>query len=144
MRLRGRREHLFILNGKRPEACGDTLKWGRWFETADRRVALTKVGEHFEVSTVFLGLDHSFSGTGPPILFETMAFGPEQQAPKGAGPMSGRIYREDMSMARYATWEEAEAGHALIVKECEAAAAELQEGVRAALEKIRGKVGEKK
>jgi hypothetical protein len=28
-----------------------------------------------EVSTVFLGLDHNFSGAGPPVLYETMVFG---------------------------------------------------------------------
>jgi hypothetical protein len=30
-----------------------------------------------KVSTVFLGLDHSFSEDGPPILWETMVFGGE-------------------------------------------------------------------
>ena len=39
----------------------------------NRRVAITTIPGVSEVSTVFLGLDHSF-GTGPPILFETMIF----------------------------------------------------------------------
>ena len=47
------------------------------------------------VSTVFLGLDHSFSNEGPPLLFETMVFG-------------GVC---DENMRRYATWDEAVAGH---------------------------------
>ncbi len=47
-----------------------------------------------EVSTVFLGLDHSW-GSGPPLVFETMIFG---------GP-------NDQYQERYATYEEAEAGH---------------------------------
>lgn len=34
----------------------------------------TDVGE-IMVSTVFLRTDHDFTGTGPPILFETMVFG---------------------------------------------------------------------
>jgi len=36
-------------------------------------VAKTKVAD-WEVSTVFLGLDHSFGGP-PPVLWETMVFG---------------------------------------------------------------------
>lgn len=46
------------------------------------------------VSTIFLGTNHAFFG-GTPILFETMIFGGEHDE-----------YQE-----RYATWEEAEAGH---------------------------------
>lgn len=84
----------YILEGKNPIPCDDVLKWGEWFETAKRHVAVDLVGE-VRVSTVFLGLDHSF-GDGPPLLFETMIFkGPHDQ------------YQE-----RYSTWEEAEAGHA--------------------------------
>jgi hypothetical protein len=48
-------------------------KWNRWFESADRRVAVDTIGES-RISTVFLGIDHSFHG-GPPILWETMIFG---------------------------------------------------------------------
>lgn len=50
----------------------------------------------WDVSTVWLGLDHSF-GDGPPIIFETMVFG------DGDG---------DQYMQRYATEEQARAGHA--------------------------------
>jgi hypothetical protein len=52
-----------------PVSEPDLLTWARWFETADRRVAV------YSVSTVFLGLDHGF-GPGPPVLWETMVFGP--------------------------------------------------------------------
>lgn len=69
------------------------LKWGSWFETADRIVAKDKIGDVL-VSTVFLGLDHSF-GSGPPLIFETMVFGGE--------------HNEDMD--RYSTWDEAVRGH---------------------------------
>ena len=81
----------YILKDKKPVEETDLLKWAEWFETADRVVAKTKIGEQ-EVSTVFLGLDHSFWG-GKPLLFETMIF-PECE------------YQE-----RYSTWEEAEEGH---------------------------------
>lgn len=50
----------------------------------------------WDVSTVWLGVDHSF-GDGPPIIFETMVFG------NGDG---------DQYMQRYVTEEQARAGHA--------------------------------
>lgn len=52
------------------------------------------------ISTVFLGLDHSFSTEGPPILFETMVFN---------GPLHG-------DMDRYETWDAAITGHEATVK----------------------------
>ena len=82
----------YILDGHKAVPCDDVFEWGRWFEKANRRVAEEVRGE-IRVSTVFLGLDHSF-GSGPPLLFETMIFGMKD------------IYQE-----RYSTWEEAEDGH---------------------------------
>jgi hypothetical protein len=58
-------------NGK-PRVEPDLWTWAMWFEKADRQVAETFVGDLW-VSTVFLGLDHSW-GNGPPILWETMVF----------------------------------------------------------------------
>lgn len=46
----------------------------------------------YTVSTVWLGVDHSFSFSNKPILFETMVLGADYQD-------------------RYSTWEEAEEGH---------------------------------
>ena len=94
-------------DGKTPVHV-DLMEWAEWFETADRRVAATEIGvvgddDANRVSTVFLGLDHSFE-TGPPLLFETMVFG---------GPM-------DQEMDRYTTWEEAEAGHLAMVNRVKA------------------------
>lgn len=54
----------------------DMGKWGLWFETADRQVANDHVGDA-NISTIFLGMDHSWSATGPPVLWETMVFGGE-------------------------------------------------------------------
>ena len=84
----------YVLEGKEPKAIEDVLEWARWFEKADRHVAKTKLPNDVLVSTVFLGLDHSFSGDVP-VLFETMIFGGNH----------------DQYQERYATWEEAEAGH---------------------------------
>lgn len=57
-------------------------------------------GKDIMVSTVLLVLDHSFTTDGPPLIFETMVFGGEHNE-----------YQE-----RYATREQAEAGHAVAVK----------------------------
>ena len=94
------RETKYILDEhKWPVPCPDVLKWGRWFEQPkNRRVAQTKV-KRVRISTVFLGLDHSFSETAPLVLYETMVFGGEM----------------DQHEARYCTWEEAAAGHKVIV-----------------------------
>ena len=85
-------------NNGNPLIETDILTWSRWFETADRSVCRTQVGES-TVSTVFLGLDHSFSEQGPPILYETMIFGGVH----------------DQYQQRYATRAEAVAGHAAAV-----------------------------
>ena len=76
----------------------DMLKWGIWFETANRIVAQTKIGQ-VKVSTVFLGMDHNFCGNGLPILFETMIFG----LPK--------IFGDGEPCVRYSTIDEAKIGH---------------------------------
>jgi hypothetical protein len=85
-----------------PVARDNVVTWGRWFETTDRRVAHDSFpgAVTVSVSTVFLGLDHRHVGDGPPLLFETMVFG---------GP-------HDQAQLRYATWDEAIAGHARMVR----------------------------
>lgn len=66
----------YILNDDgSPQLEPDLIKWATWFETANRRVSETMIGE-VRVSTVFLGLDHRF-GEGAPLLWETMVFGGE-------------------------------------------------------------------
>lgn len=55
------------------------------------------------VSTVWLGLDHSFAPTDAPLIFETMVF------EDGGGGM-------DLDCNRYATESEAITGHQLMVK----------------------------
>lgn len=69
------------------------VKWGKWMEKNERHIADDKIGD-VRVSTVFLGLDHSFT-KGKPILFETMVFGGEH----------------DEEMWRYKTKKQAIAGH---------------------------------
>ena len=78
-----------------PKEERDLLKWAAWFgDSGEKRiVAKDTIGES-KVSTVFLGLDNSFGGNVP-ILYETMIFGG----------------KEDGYQERYATKEEAVAGH---------------------------------
>ena len=57
-------------------------------------------GADIHVSTVWLGMDHNFIGTEPPIIFETMIFGGEF----------------DEYQWRYSTEEEAKAAHVVIVE----------------------------
>jgi hypothetical protein len=68
---------MYILDGREPVPTADCLEWGMWMELNRDKV---RVGQDTIdtawVSTVFLGLDHSFMG-GPPLLFETMVFDPD-------------------------------------------------------------------
>jgi hypothetical protein len=95
----------YILKDRVPVAV-DILEWAKWWEQSRRTIELNHVGEA-TVSTVFLGLDHNWEG-GPPLLFETMIFG---------GPLAE-------SQWRYASWDEAVAGHALAVLRARAATQE--------------------
>src|SRR5690349_9444258 len=84
----------WILDGHEPVPVDDVKTWGLWFENDERRRVGLWEGNGAKVSTVFLGLNHRF-GPGTPLLFETMIFG---------GP-------HDEFCDRYATWDEAAAGH---------------------------------
>jgi hypothetical protein len=85
-------EH-YILEGHKAVPT-DLMTWAKAFESPDRKVAKTAIGD-YSVSTVFLGLNHQY-GEGPPLLFETMVF--------GEGPLA-------YEQTRCTTWEEAEAMH---------------------------------
>ena len=92
---------LYILEG---HAVKGPVRWREYFAwqrtNPETRVASTALTEEIWISTVFLGMDHSFSGSGPPLLFETRIFG---------GP-------SDKFQKRCSTWEEAEALHAEAVE----------------------------
>ena len=88
----------FTLDNRKAVPC-DLHTWGRMMaDIGSRRVAETTIGET-RISTVFLGLDHSF-GHGRPLLFETMVFG---------GPHDGR-------QERYATRADAAVGHGQMIE----------------------------
>jgi hypothetical protein len=86
---------------------GEPITMGEWAalyqgDQSGRMVEQTTLPGGCFVSTVLLGIDHSYSQHGPPIIFETMVFGPD-----GSG--------QDLDMDRYATKEQAEEGHRRMV-----------------------------
>ena len=74
----------YILRGRDPIAEPNLIAWAEWMvrERDARRVGETRIGLSC-VSTIFLGLDHAFSGP-PPILFETMIFGGPEHGVSGS------------------------------------------------------------
>jgi len=73
---------------------------GKAWESKDARIVRQEtVRPGVWVSTVFLPLDHNFTGEGPPIVFETMVFRDE--------------HGEECE--RCSTWEEAVAMHERMV-----------------------------
>lgn len=87
---------LAILVDRKVLPIEDSIEWGKWiesnWETSARLVAYSIFPEG-KISTVFLGINHGFSGNS--LWFETMIFGGEH----------------DEYQKRYETWEEAEQGH---------------------------------
>lgn len=84
----------YILVDKKPILEPDLLRWGNFMKkNKDRIVKQENIG-NIKISTVFLGVDHSWNDHFP-ALFETMIFGGEHSE-----------YQE-----RYTTWDEALAGH---------------------------------
>lgn len=101
----------YILDENHQPVKASTLEWARWHEDFDNRSVAQTYTEHYHISTVFLGLDHSWSSEGPPILFETMIFAKNVVSIKGGGTAG---IEEDMD--RYATWDEALKGHEEMVR----------------------------
>jgi len=98
---------LYILgpDGRTLVCVEDPLEWALWW-AANRNagiVASITVG-HVRISTVLLRFDHSHA-EGTPQLFETALL-----------DQAGNAEQFRTVCARYATWEEAEAGHAEIVR----------------------------
>ena len=89
-----------------PQQVGDAAETSKWWTTNFHSrcvVGKTQVGT-MRVSTVFLMFDHNFNDQGPPVLFETMVFGTDEE-----------ICR------RYCTWDEAKKGHDEIVQQVKVA-----------------------
>ena len=89
----------YILDKEKNIIPADLMEWATFFETNDRIVKQEEIDGKF-ISTVFLGLNHDFSGRGKPLIFETMIF------------KDGK----EVYLNRYSTWKEAEEGHAEAVE----------------------------
>jgi hypothetical protein len=89
----------FILKDDKPVQVDSVIEWANSIYN-HKVIDRTKIRKGVEVSTVFLGLNHSWLPGARPILFETMIFG---------GP-------HDMYQERYTNIELAEEGHKRAVK----------------------------
>ena len=96
---------LYILDdSNRPMRCHDPRLWRAWFHHfPSRQIARDKIGDVADVATVFLGIDHRWDEKAPPLLFESIIF-PTKRGPR------------DCELARYASWDDAIAGHEALVK----------------------------
>jgi hypothetical protein len=85
-----------------PIPCSEVFEYEEWFMKHGTTVAQTKFLDtkniNINVSTVFLGLDHSYNSTVP-ILWETMVFG---------GPF-------DQQSVQYSSFKDALKGHNIVV-----------------------------
>ncbi len=84
----------------------DAYLWAIWFEAnrERKRVDLTRTKNGYHVSTVFTGMNLQLWDDGrAPLTFETMVFNDGE-----------------LDMRRYATWDEAVAGHKEMVEKWEA------------------------
>lgn len=110
----------------------DVLEWGKLFEDFKyKRVKATWLWWGGWVSTVWLGLDHSFGMSGPPLIFESMAFKPAlrirvltiemknllgmKMKLKIPVPWLYPSMGSELDQDRYATLEEARNGHRRMV-----------------------------
>lgn len=100
------------------------MEWALWFEKArDLRIIRQEEVGPIWISTVFLGLDHNYFD-GPPLLFETMVFGPRDHLFEFAGKK--RLIREELGWQdRCSTYDEAEKQHAEAVAWAEEKLAEI-------------------
>lgn len=100
------RRYILDSNG-RVQRCDDTIICARWMEAQPRHIGRDEIDGWF-ISTVFLGLDHSFSNEPcRPVLWETMVFKP----PETAGGRGDNVYE-----ARYSSRLLARRGHEAMVR----------------------------
>ena len=89
-------------------------EWSIRFEDMDyQRIAFTDLPGNRHVSTVWLGLDHSF-GERLPLIFESMAF--RGRAVNIEDLKSNEPFREELDCKRYSTEAEARTGHEAMVQ----------------------------
>jgi hypothetical protein len=91
-------DHWILDRHGEPQRTDDFMGWARWYETAERTVQVTRMGDpegEVVVSTVFLGVDHNSENGPEPVLWESLVRG---------GPL-------DNELRRYTSREAAVQGH---------------------------------
>lgn len=91
----------FVLNDDGSVTPCDMETWAATWRRTNKVASAKWLDRDIEVSTVFLGINHAF-GDGPPVLFETLVFAPDDSAIDG-------------EMERYCTRDEAIVGHNVMV-----------------------------
>lgn len=120
MKLDNMLKHYILVNDK--VKVVDLMTWANWFENPKNPGRITKqtvVNNIVRVSTVFLGLDHSWGGKKP-VLWETMMFDVRDDKK----PLMKRKRFEDKPklkplhdyQVRYVSLKDAKAGHEYAVK----------------------------
>jgi hypothetical protein len=91
----------YVLDKKNNPIAKPSLEAAKWLDDNDHRriVKRDEIGDIL-ISTVFLGLDHSWTPGGNPVLWETMIFGGEH----------------DHYQDRYTSHEDAIEGHKKALK----------------------------
>jgi hypothetical protein len=92
------------------------LDWARKHEDMDYKIVAQHWVRGWKVSTVWLGINHSFTRQGPPVIFETMIFAPKdvtigREDQEDAWDTAGIMADLDQYQERYATEAGAHAGH---------------------------------
>lgn len=88
----------YILDDNKNVIPATLMEWGSYLQQNRKdRIVKKEIVNGCKISTVFIGLDHSFSFSPIPEIFETMIFVDEDM--------------KDIYLDRYATWKEAEEGH---------------------------------
>ena len=104
----------YILVDKEPVIVEDLFEWAKWYETADRSLALASV-KHVQVSTAFLAIP-AINWDPRILLFETMLF--EQRKYQRLGVYEPTKYTEHIATrVQYETYDEAIEGHYFITNE---------------------------
>ena len=94
------------------------MDWARKHDDREYSTVAQHWVRGWMVSTVWLGINHNYLPSGPPLIFETMIFAPKDATIGGDGQMPGPAGAAGLTAAdldqyqeRYATEEAAQAGH---------------------------------
>lgn len=114
----------YILDAENHPVEVSMLEWAMWYEESSNRIIAQDNTRLHAISTVFLGLDYRWDGKGPPLLFETMVFKRQTEIREICGRLE-RVH-EEVDMWRYASLDDALAGHKATLRRYELIAADTE------------------